>query len=139
MAVIGDNAKLTIDQVVYAVANGNSVELERKLHLAFNEGLAPVRILRATITHYKKLYKASAHLANGQTETEALNFIKPPVLFLFRNEFIRQLKRWKQNKIEKALVLLFRAELECKKTGLPDQAICGRALISLVRNGQQRH
>ena len=131
IAAVGDNRALSIDEIIYAVADGNQASLEKNLSRAFVEGTSPIAVLRAGIRHYQRLHLASGHMLNGQSSTQAVKALKPPVIFLFADRFKRQLDRWSGSKIERALSVLTEAEVNCKSTGLPDEAICGRALMSL--------
>ena len=137
MLVIGDSDAFSIDQVVYAAANGNRVDLDRKLFRAFNEGQMPIFIVRAAIKHFQKLHLASGHIKNGKSFLEALNSVKPPVFFLLKDQFMEQLNKWSLAKVEKALDLLTQAEIDCKTTGLPEKFICGRVLMSLSQAARQ--
>jgi len=137
MLVVGDNDAFSVDQVVYAAASGNRIDLEGKLVRAFHEGQMPISILRATIKHFQKLHLASGHVANGLSFLEAFNLVKPPIIFFLKDQFIQQLQAWSVIKVEKALGILTRAEIDCKKTGLPEKVICGRVLMSLSQAARQ--
>ena len=131
IAAIGDNGALSIDEIIYAVADGNRVSLENNLARAFMEGTSPIAVLRAAIRHYQRLHLAVGIIRQGQTSRQAIKLLKPPVLFLFVDRFNRQLDRWSGEKIDRALAVLTDAEINCKTTGLPAEAVCGRALLSL--------
>ena len=131
VAAVGDNGALSIDEIIYAVADGNRASLEKNLARAFIEGTSPIAVLRAAIRHYQRLHLASGHMRNGQSSGQAVNTLKPPIIFLVVDRFKRQLDRWPGEKIERALSVLTEAEINCKSTGLPAEAICGRALMSL--------
>ena len=51
-----------------------------------------------------------------------------------------QLQRWTLDELEAALDRLSNAEAECKRTGLPSAAVCGRALMQVasLRLGARR-
>ncbi len=131
VAAIGDNGALSIDEIIYAVADGNRASLEKNLARAFIEGTSPIAVLRAGIRHYQRLHLAAGHMRNGQSSGQAIKSLRPPVIFLFADRFKRQLDRWPGDKIVRALAVLTEAEINCKSTGLPADAICGRALMSL--------
>tara|TARA_B100000315_G_scaffold255950_1_gene300649 strand:- start:1531 stop:2550 length:1020 start_codon:yes stop_codon:yes gene_type:complete len=131
MAAIGDNGALSIDEIIYAVADGNRASLETNLARAFVEGTSPITVLRAAIRHYQRLHLAAGFMRQGQSSRQAVKSLKPPVIFLFVDHFVRQLDRWSGKKIARALAVLTEAEINCKSTGLPAEAVCGRALMSL--------
>jgi DNA polymerase-3 subunit delta len=41
-------------------------------------------------------------------------------------------QQWPPKRLGQALAILLEAELDCKTTGLPDEAVCGRALIRIA-------
>jgi len=131
IAAVGDNGALSIDEIIYAVADGNRESLETNLSRAFVEGTSPIQVVRAAIRHYQRLHLASGYMKKGQSCGQAVKALKPPILFLFTDRFKRQLDRWPGEKIGRALAVLTEAEVNCKSTGLPAEAICGRALMSL--------
>lgn len=133
LSTISDNGAFSMDKVVYPVANGNHLLAEINLQRAFNEGQTPITVIRATIRHFHKLHFALSHIENGYSPQNALKEIKPPILFLFIDEFLGQVNRWSVNKVENALNLLTQAEIDCKTTGMPMNAICGRILLRLSK------
>ncbi len=131
LAIVGDNGAFSLDKITYPVASGNHLETEINLQRAFKEGQTPITVLRATIRHFYKLQLALSYMEKGQTPRDALRAIKPPIMYLFVDQFIQQLEKWSGPKIDRALALLLDAEIKCKTTGFPVKAVCGRALMSL--------
>ena len=137
VAIIGDNGALSVDEIIYAAADGNRAALEKNLARAFMEGTPAITVLRTAIRHYQKLHLASGCIRKGQSLGQATKSIKPPIIFLFIDRFKRQLHHWSGDKIERALSILTEAEVNCKSTALPAEAICGRALMSLSQAARQ--
>ena len=133
LSTISDNGAFSMDKVVYPVANGNHLLAEINLQRAFNEGQTPITVIRATIRHFHKLHLALSYIENGYSPQKAVKEIKPPILFLFIDEFLNQVNRWSVKKVENALNLLMEAEIDCKTTGMPMNAVCGRILLRLSK------
>jgi DNA polymerase-3 subunit delta len=131
LAIIGDNGAFSLDKITYSVASGNHRKMEVNLERAFKEGQTSIAVLRATTRHFHKIHLALGYIERGSTPREALKAIKPPIIYLFVDEFLQQLERWSSDKVGKALTVLNDAEIKCKTTGFPVTAICGRALMSL--------
>jgi DNA polymerase-3 subunit delta len=72
-----------------------------------------------------------AETGNAQ---EAVRALRPPVRYPRDKIMIRQANLWSRPACERALQLLELAETECKTTGMPDEAICGRLILSLTRS-----
>ena len=131
IASIGDSAELTIDDVVYAAAEGDAPQLERALNRAFGEGAQPVTILRAALRHFQRLHLAGSRLAVGQSEEEALR-LRPPLFFKLVDRFKRQLRSWPPARAATTLEALHAAEAEAKTTGFPAETICREALLRIA-------
>ncbi len=138
MACIGDNAASSLDAVVFAAAGGDTVGLDRALARAFDEGATAVAVLRAAARHLQRLHMAAARVAAGQTPDQAMKALKPPVFFKFIDGFRAQMRAWTVDRLGHALDRVLRAELDCKTTGLPDRAICGRALMGIAQTVSRR-
>jgi DNA polymerase-3 subunit delta len=132
-AVIGDSTQLSLDDVVFATADGDADGLERALARAFQEGEMPVSVLRALMRHFQRLHLAQARLESGMSEDEMLRSLRPPLFFKLQDRFRRQLRLWPAPRARHALELLLQAELNAKRTGLPPEAVCRDALLRIVR------
>ena len=130
--IVGDNGALSLDEIAYSAAGGDGDLLERLLARAYREGLSPVAIVRAVLRHFHRLHLASAAVGGGKSADQAMKQLRPPVMFLFEGRFRRQLGSWTQGRTRSAMAILCAAERDCKSTGLPDEAVCQRALIRLT-------
>lgn len=133
MCVVGDSSSLEIEHIVFAATSGEKNVLSANLTRAAAAGIPTVALLRATQRHVQRLLLAHARLINGKTPNEAIKSLKPPVLFIFTNDFRKQLNVWTPSLIKKALDLLTNAETLCKSTGLPDRIIGERVLLQLAQ------
>ena len=138
-SVVGDSAALSVEDLVYAVADGAVEALDASLARLIQEGIAPVRILRAVAAHLLRLQATAARVARGEPPDRAIKALRPPVFFRRAPQFQRQLETWRARRLGRALTLLLDAEQGCKRTGMPDAALCGRTLLqisALARGGQ---
>ena len=133
MATIGDSAELSLDDAVFAAAEGDAVQLERALNRALAEGAQPVAILRAELRHFQRLHLVASRLAGGSSEEEALK-LRPPVFFKLVDRFKRHLRLWPPARSAAALRALNEAEAQTKTTGLPAETICRAALLRIARS-----
>jgi len=133
MASIGDSAAMSMDAVVYAAAGGDPVGLDLALERAFIEGISPVGILRATQSHLQRLHLALGMVEGGSSPDKAVGALRPPVIYKFKDQFLRQLRQWRPERLGQAMVLATEAEADCKTTGFPASAGCHRALIRIAQ------
>lgn len=130
-ACIGDASALSVDQMIYALAEGRQQELHETLDRLYAEGTAPIALLRAVTGHFKKLHLTVAKIGEGQNIDTAMRAIYPPINFKKADSFKRQTKVWSLPKITRSLALLMDAERECKRRGRPQELICSRVFLQI--------
>lgn len=133
IACIGDTAALSMDDLSLATADGDHATAQRVLDRLYREGTNPVAVLRALSRHFQRLHLAAGTMAMGKSADQAMNGLKPPVIFKAADRFRRQLSRWSAERAGQALERLIEAEMECKSTGMPAEEICSRAVMALCR------
>ena len=138
VAVVGDSALLGLDDVIFGAAEGDHQSADRALARLYLEGVSPVAILRATARHLIRLQLLAGLTAEGGSAAQAVARLRPPVMFKLRDRLIAQAGRWTPERLATALDLVGEAELQCKTTGLPDQAICSRALMVVANAARAR-
>lgn len=140
-AAVGDTAASGLDDVIYSAASGDTAKLESALNRVYADGTNPVQLVRAAERHFQKLHVARGHMAGGMNPDQATKSLRPLIIFKLADAFKRQLNLWPETKLSRAFEILTQAEIDCKTTGLPADAICGRALLTIAqaaRAGQRR-
>jgi len=142
IAVLGDTAAIGIDDVIAATFDGELVALDRALDRVFAEGGNPVQLVRALQRHADQLHLVAGHAAKGGSLEGAMFKARGlPRGGPVRQRFERHLRAWPLRRLSDALQAILKAELECKTTGYPDEAITRRlclALASSARTARQR-
>ena len=133
MAVVGDSAALTMDEVAMAAAGGEFAALDRALNRVFLEGAQPVAVLRTAARHFERLRQASMAIAGGAGEEAAMAALRPAVFFKHKPRFRAALRRWDATRAANALSRLVETEILCKTTGMPAETVCRQALFDLAR------
>jgi len=111
LAVIGDQAALALDDLVYAVADGDQAALERALEKTFGPGGGnAVSILRALARHYMRLHAVAGRLEAGDSIDTALAALRPPVFWNLKNRFQAQCRNTPQRLIARALARIAETE-----------------------------
>lgn len=131
-ANVGDGAPMARDDVALATASGDQTGLDRALMKCRIAGESPIAVLRAVIRHLQRLHLLSLKAANGGDIGHLIKSHRPPIFFKHQPQVQRQLQDWRPQRLAQALNILTEAELDCKTTGLPADAICGRALIRIA-------
>ncbi|NKD55589.1 MULTISPECIES: DNA polymerase III subunit delta [unclassified Haematospirillum] len=138
LACIGDASALAIDDFLFAVADGDIAGSQRLLDRLSGEGVVGVSLLRAAVRHFQRLHLVGGALASGYDRDRALGLLKPPVFWKLRARFLAQLARWSPTRTVRALDLLLEAEMNCKRTGMPEVEIVARVFLQLSRAARVR-
>jgi DNA polymerase III subunit delta len=131
-ACIGDSAAHSIDDAVLATADGDGRTAEHALERAFAEGESAVGILRAAQRYFQRLHFAAGQVEAGAAPDRVVESLKPRLFWKIKPRFIAQLRYWSPARLGQALDRLTAAEIACKSTGLPDQAIAVRCFLELA-------
>ena len=128
---VGDSAEMTLEDLAFAAAGGDQRELGRALARIAQESTSPVTVLRAAIRHFQRLHLARSVIDAGGDMGRALGALRPRLFFKREAPFRAQLSRWPLAALADALDSLTAAEVDCKTTGLPAEAITERTLVAL--------
>ncbi len=132
MAVLGDTASIGIDDVIAATFDGEVVALDRALDRVFAEGGNPVQLVRSLQRHADQLHLVSGHIAKGANLEGALFKARGlPRGGPVRQRFERHLRTWPLPRLNAAVSTILDAEIDCKRTGLPHEAIARRLCLRL--------
>jgi DNA polymerase III subunit delta len=136
-AVIGDSSSLTLEDLAFAVGDGDGEALERCYARALAEGSEEVAILRAVARHFLRLHQ----VASASDPGAAIRALRPTVFFKLEARFLAQLRLWAPAALGDALDRLIRTETLIKTNLRPKSALAERALLdlaSLVRQAPRR-
>jgi DNA polymerase-3 subunit delta len=132
--VLGDTAAIGIDNVIAATFDGELIALDRALDRVFAEGGNPVQLVRALQRHADQLHLVAGHVANGSNLEAAMFKARGlPRGGPVRQRFERHLRAWTLTRLSHVLDRLLDAEIQCKSTGLPDEAIARRICLGLAK------
>ncbi len=138
LAVLGDTAAIGIDDVIGATFDGNVEVLDRALDRVFAEGGNPVQLVRSLQRHADQLHLVSGHVAAGGNFEAALFKARGlPRGGPVRQRFERHARAWPLPRLSQAVSRILDAELECKTTRLPDEAIARRLCLALAMTARQ--
>ncbi|HEX5455618.1 MAG TPA: DNA polymerase III subunit delta [Stellaceae bacterium] len=136
-AVVADSAALSLDDAILAAAEGDAAALDRALARVFQEGESPVAVIRALLRHLQRLHLLTARVSAGASPDEAIRGARPPIFFKEQDSFRRQLQRWGDRRLRRALARAAEAEFRMKQTGLPAETICREALFAIAREARE--
>lgn len=129
---VGNGSPLAREDVAFATANGDQAALERALLKCRLVGEQPVAILQVVIKHFQRLHLLAVKAPQSANIRQLIKSHRPPIFFKHQPTIERQLQHWRPQQLAQAMEILTKTELGCKTTGLPAEAICGRALIRIA-------
>ncbi len=132
--IVVGSGEARLDALIDAVTSGNMRNADKEFGKALSGGMAPVGVIRMLTNQMKTLHLLAGITASTGNVTEAVRSLRPPVRYPRDKALIRQANCWPRASCERALLALETAETECKTSGLPDDAICGRLILSLTRS-----
>ena len=132
MACIGDTAAFDMDDLVYAIGDGEQPTVQRVYGRMMAEGTNPISVLTAASRHLMRLHQVLGLYSDGGAMDQAMMKLRPPVFFKRKGQFKSQAGRWNAALLARGLELLTTAELQAKSTDMPARALIERALMQVA-------
>jgi len=134
--MIGDSSTQSVFDIIDATLGGDLPSLERRLNKAFSSGESPIAFLRLIQGQLKQLHKAAALIDAGSRMDDALK--KSGMPFFNHRKAQGQLAGKNSAHLSTCLDITLSAEIDCKTTGYPEEAICRRALMRIAMASRRR-
>ena len=131
--VAGDQAELSIDDALFAATRGAIAEADRAAAIALAEGASGVGLIRAAHGHMDRLARVAAARDAGAAASEAVKALRPPVFFRRERAMLEAAELWRSAAVASQQLALREAEMQCKRTGLPAEAIAHAAVLAIAR------
>ncbi len=138
MALTGDNASETMEDLCHSVALGKAEESNKLLAHLLHEGTQAVAIIRALIRYFQRLDMAQAYIESGQSRDQAVKMLRPPVFYKSVPLIERALSRWNSSKISSSLNLLLRTEKEIKSGIVSPTLLASNVIVGLQGSKDSR-
>jgi DNA polymerase-3 subunit delta len=135
---MGDEAEVRIEEVCDSAGEGDLKRLDLALARVWGEDMNAIAVVRTVLGHFQKLLAAKAAMQRGENIDGAMRKMWPPIHFTRTASFKMQATRWNEDKLGEALDLLLETEALCKTTGVPNEAVLGRALFNIAAMARQR-
>lgn len=133
--LIGETTESSFEDICQAAAGGNFSLANKHLDRALRQGIMPVVILLTLQNYFSRIHSVIGMISSGQAMEQAISNLSPPVFFkqlpVFRQHVSRFLSMG-ENQIWNIMDLLYKAELECKKTGSNAELVINRTLMRIA-------
>jgi DNA polymerase-3 subunit delta len=137
-AVMGDEAEARSESACDAAGSGDLAKLDRELERLWVSDTQPAQVIRSAMGHFQRLMQARESAARGEAIDTVMKRLRPPVHFSRVTAFKNQAQRWNSDKLGEALDMLLEAEVLTRTTGVPAQAVTGRALMNIAAMAKGR-
>lgn len=115
-----------------AALTGDPEATDKALSLAYEEGVAPVGLLRVLLAELQRLRVAAGAIAEGASAQEAMAAMRPPVFFKRQTLVGKALRLWPLPALDQALSAALTAEAACKTTRVPEHDYCRQTMLALA-------
>lgn len=116
-ALVNENGLLALEDLTYALTDGNMREIHHHCERLLLEEMHPVAMLRGMIRMVERLLLAKSYMAQGKNADGAMMALRPPVFFKEKDRMKRSLARRSVAELESLLTRLVMAERSCKRGG----------------------
>lgn len=138
-ACTGDLAESSADEIADSVGIGDLAAADKHLNKALGQGALPIMLLRSVSRHFQRFANVARDMESGVSLDQAIARMRPPLFFKQQPIFKKQMGYWnKPQKINKALNMLYQAELRIKAGGLSPELVTERALSALCKQAAKR-
>lgn len=137
-ACTADAVETSLDELSNKVALGDVPGLRRHLPKAWGQGVAPIMLLRSVGRYFQRLYTVQNAMEQGNNAEMAIKSLRPPLFFKEEANFRRALSLWPRTVgIQKALAVLYQAELKIKTSGMTPELLADRALSGIAAKARR--
>ena len=126
------NENFDFDDLNYNLCDGNVVKLDKIINQLYLEGINPIALLRSVGRHFQKILFVNQKIDSGMNLNESLVQLKPPIFFLYINQFKNQVTKWKSNLCYKAIERIMETEELCKLNSKNSKIVCWRTLRNIA-------
>jgi DNA polymerase III subunit delta len=131
-AVLTDGGDSSMGDAIDAALTGDPAATDKALSLAYEEGVAPVGLLRVLLMELQRLRVAAGAMADGASAQEAMAALRPPVFFKRQAIVGKALWLWPLPALDQALAAALTAEASCKTTRIPEHEYCRQTMLALA-------
>ncbi len=130
--ILFDTNQNQISELCKQVCLGETKLSQQISNRLFLQGVTPPQFISALILHFQKLHLIGLSITSGQSISDAIKKIKPPIFFKEVNAFKAQIQNWNIAKIDRALEILVESDLLTKTNPGLGKSIIGNIVIRLA-------
>jgi len=129
---LSQNENFGFDDLNYSLCDGNVIKLDKIVTQLYLQGINPVALLRSVSKHFQKILFVNEQMDAGMNVSESISQLKPPIFFLYANQFKEQVKKWQTSLCHKAIKRIMETEELCKMNSKISKIVCWRTLRNIA-------
>ena len=128
---LSQNENFGFDDLNYSICDGDVIKLDKVINQLYLEGINPIAMLRSAGKHFQKILFVNEKIDSGMNVRESISQLKPPVFFLYINQFNNHIKNWKTTICYKVIERIIETEKMCKLNSKISKILCWRTLRNI--------
>ncbi len=126
---IMDSSSLNLQDLSFAVSEGNNIKLSLIWPRLIAEGNQPVMLLRMLLNHFKNLYYLASEIENGKDIDVILKENK--IFYKLIPNYKKQLDFWSTEKIIKIISQINDVDIKCKTANSPMETLVSQLMFMI--------
>ncbi len=131
--IVTDTSSTSLEELCYAVANGQEKKADKALHQLLLNGENPVSLLHALQYHFTLLLEGNGLLEKKMPLESALKKLLRPAQFRLEHDLAHQLTIWKKEPLVRVLNFLIKIDRDFRKNLVSPDLLLQRAVSQIAQ------
>ena len=131
ISFVGDQTLINLEKLSDTTFLGDLKSTFSILLRLEKDNTSSVEIIRVLLRQLHNLLRIKISTMSGLNLETVINSFRPPIYFKRKPNIYKQNKSWSSKKINRALSMLYKTEIECKKSGAIQKTLVRQVILGL--------
>ena len=131
ISFVGDQTLINLEKLSDTTFLGDLKSTFSILLRLEKDNTSSVEIIRVLLRQLHNLLRIKISTMSGLNIETVINSFKPPIYFKRKPNIYKHNKSWSPKKINRALSMLYKTEMECKKSGAIQKTLVRQVILGL--------
>ena len=131
ISFVGDQTLINLEKLSDTTFLGDLKSTFSILLRLEKDNTSSVEIIRVLLRQLHNLLRIKISTMSGLNIETVINSFRPPIYFKRKPNIYKQNKFWSPKKINRALSMLYKTEMECKKSGAIQKTLVRQVILGL--------
>lgn len=131
-AAIPDAGEAELDDIIDTLLDGARASLDAALARSLAAGGSAIGLIRIAQRSFQRVHWVLRQSESGHSIESAVARLRPPLPRHAQGTLAARCRNWTPRAVERALQRLIEAELQCKTTAVPEDAVCAQAFLAIT-------